>query len=65
MRTTPKTGFWAFSKTDHVATMFSISETPREATAIIPELDEIMSLAESDEMLASETADTPIGDVTA
>lgn len=65
MRTTPKTGFWAFSNTDHVATMSSISETPREATAIIPELDEIMSLAESDEMLASETADTPMGDVTA
>jgi hypothetical protein len=65
MRTTPKTGLWAFSNTDHVAIMSSISETPREATAIIPELDEIMSLAESDEMLASETADTPMGDVTA
>ena len=45
--------------------MSSISETPCEATAIIPELDEIMSLAESDEMLVSETADTPMGDVTA
>jgi hypothetical protein len=65
VRITPSIGFCALSNTDHVVTMSSVSETPREASAIIPEFDEISSLADSAEMDVSEVTVTPIDEVTA
>jgi hypothetical protein len=45
--------------------MSSVSETPREASAIIPEFDETSSLADNDAMFASEVIETHIGEVSA
>jgi hypothetical protein len=45
--------------------MSSVRETPQDASAIIPDLDEIKSLAERDETFVSEVTVTPRGDVTA
>ena len=65
MRSTPITGLSAFSNTDQVETMSSVKETPKDASAIIPDFDEIKSLAERDEIFVSEVTVTPRGDVTA
>jgi hypothetical protein len=44
--------------------MSSVKETPREASAIIPDVDEIKSLAERAEMFERDVTVTPIGAVT-
>jgi hypothetical protein len=64
-RSTPRTGFSAFSNTDQAATTSSVRETPQDASTIIPDFDEIRSLAEREEMFVSEVIVMPIGDVTA
>jgi hypothetical protein len=45
--------------------MSSVCETPRVASAIIPDFDEIKSLAERAEIFVSDETVTPIGEVTA
>ena len=64
-RIIPKTCFCDFSKTEQVETMLLVIETPHDASAIIPDFVEIRSLAERAEIVAIESTDTPIWDVTA